>query len=70
MNAGDIVTSKLVTARPEAGVSMLARQLLNNKISAVPVVDNHGCLVGVISEADLPGRPPERSPRGWWLRLP
>ncbi len=69
MNAGDIVTSKLVTARPETGVSMLARQPLDNKISAMPVVDNQGCFVEIISEGDLLGRPSERSPPGSGLRL-
>jgi hypothetical protein len=29
MNASDIMTSKLMTARPETGVSMLARELLD-----------------------------------------
>lgn len=69
MNAADMMTRSVVTVRPDTGVSTLARLLLDNKISAVPVIDDQGHLVGIVSEGDLLGRPPAGSPRGWWLRL-
>jgi len=69
MNAGDIMTSKVVTVRPDTSVSTLARLLLDHKISALPVIDNEDRVIGIVSEGDLLGRPPRRSPRGWWLRL-
>jgi CBS-domain-containing membrane protein len=69
MNPADIMTRKVVTARPDTSVSAVARLLLDNKISAVPVIDDHDHVVGIISEGDLLGRPPLRSPRGRWLRL-
>ena len=69
MNAGDIMTSNVVTVRPDTSVSRLARLLLDNRISAVPVVDDQGRLVGIVSEGDLLGRPPRRSLRAWWLHL-
>ena len=69
MNGADIMTRKVVPARPDTSVSAVARLLLDNKISSVPVVDDHDHVVGIISEGDLLGRPPSRSPRGWWLRL-
>jgi CBS domain-containing protein len=69
MNASDIMTSKVVTVRPDTSVSTLARLLLDNKISAVPVIDKEDRVVGMVSEGDLLGRPSERSLRGRWLRL-
>lgn len=69
MNASDIMTSNVATARPDTSVSALARLLLDNKISSVPVVDDQDHVVGIVSEDDLLGRPPSASPRGWWLRM-
>jgi CBS domain-containing protein len=69
MNARDIMTSKVVTVRPDTSVSTLACLLLDNKISAVPVVDGEDHVIGIVSEGDLLGRPSKQSPRGWWLRL-
>jgi len=69
MKAADIMTHKVVTVRCDTAVSTLARLLLDSKISAVPVVDDQGHIVGIVSEGDLLGRPPAGSPRGWWLRL-
>jgi CBS domain-containing protein len=69
MNAADIMTREVVTVRPDTSVSAVAHLLRDKKISSVPVVDDHDHVVGIISEGDLLGRPPSRSPRGWWLRL-
>jgi CBS-domain-containing membrane protein len=68
MNANDIMTSAVVTVRPDASVSFLARLLLDDKISAVPVVDDHSSLAGIMNEGDLLGRA-SKNPKGWWLRL-
>jgi CBS domain-containing protein len=38
MNATDVMTSKVVTVRPDTSVGVLARLLVENKIRAVPVV--------------------------------
>jgi CBS domain-containing protein len=69
MKASDIMTSKVVTVRPDADLATLARLLLDNKISAAPVVDEEDHLIGIISEDDLLGLPPAQSLRAWWLRL-
>ena len=69
MNATDIMTTNVIAVSPDASVSTLARLLLDNKISAVPVVEEDGRVVGIVSESDLLGQPSSRSLRGWWLRL-
>jgi CBS domain-containing protein len=63
MNASDIVTSTVVTVSPDTSITTLARLLLDNKISAAPVVDEAGHVVGIVSEGDLLGRPSARSRR-------
>ena len=65
MHVADIMTRKVVTARPNTSVSAVAHLLRDNTISSVPVVDDHDHVVGIISEGDLLGWPPSRSPRGW-----
>ena len=47
------MTSPVVTVPPSASIKVVAEVLLNNRVSAAPVVDPHGHVLGVVSEADL-----------------
>ena len=69
MNAAEIMTKRVITARPDTNVGEIADLLLDHKVSAVPVIDNDRHVVGIVSEGDLLGHPPSGSPRAWWLRL-
>ena len=53
MKAADVMVSPVVTVGPECSVDDVAETLLENRISAVPVVANGGDLVGIVSEGDL-----------------
>jgi len=53
MRAREVMTSPVVTVPPEAAVKDVARVLLRHAISAVPVVNGDGRLVGIVSELDL-----------------
>lgn len=71
MQAKDVMTSPVVTVSPDASVTDVAKLLLERHISAAPVVDESGNLLGVVSEGDLMRRPEagtERRP-SWWLTL-
>jgi CBS domain-containing protein len=71
MQASDVMTTNVVTVRPETRVDEIARLLLERRISGVPVIDADGRLVGIVTESDLMRRPElgtERH-RGWWLRM-
>ena len=48
-----VMTSQVVTARPTSPFHELVRLLEQHHISALPVVDDSGRLVGIVSEADL-----------------
>lgn len=53
MKVSDVMTSSVVCIKPEATVLEAARLLLGERISALPVVDAAGKLVGILSEGDL-----------------
>ena len=49
----DLMTREVVTARETTPVKDVARLLVERRISGVPVVDDGGRILGVISEGDL-----------------
>jgi CBS-domain-containing membrane protein len=53
MRAADVMTTQLVTIRPDTLVADAARLLIETDVSALPVVDATGRLVGILSESDL-----------------
>ncbi len=72
MIARDIMTSKVIAVGPDTTVREIARVILDNRISAVPVVDEAGRPIGIVSEGDLVMRGPDsREPRrdSWIGRL-
>ncbi len=69
MIARDLMNSDIVTVTPDTSIRDVARTLLSHRISAVPVVDETGMLIGMVSEGDLVGRKrTERETKSeWWL---
>ncbi len=69
--AADVMTSAVVSVRPETSVRDVARLLLDAHISAVPVVGADGALIGMVSEGDLLGRSDGDRLAGqeWWLAI-
>jgi CBS domain-containing protein len=53
MKAGDVMTRDVVTVGPDTKVGEIVQLLLTRGISGVPVVDETGALVGVVSDGDL-----------------
>lgn len=51
--AGEIMTTPVVTVREGATVGQVAETLRRHRISGVPVVDDSGGVVGLVSEYDL-----------------
>lgn len=71
MKARDVMVAPVATVGENAMVRDVARLLIEKRISAVPVVDRNGRIVGIISEADLLHRPEAGTerPTSWWLSL-
>src|SRR5690606_29833949 len=71
MKARDVMVRNVVTVTPDAPVETVAKLLLERHISAAPVVDATGKLVGIVSENDLMRRPESGTERrrSWWLEM-
>jgi CBS domain-containing protein len=69
--AESIMTRTVVTAGPEDTVRTLGALFTKHGISAVPVCDRDGTLLGVVSEGDLmrPFGEANKLRRDWWLGL-
>lgn len=69
--AKDIMTSPVISVRPDSTVDEVADILLSHGISGVPVIDR-GELLGIVSEGDLIRRAEIGTAlrgRSWWLRF-
>jgi len=71
MKARDVMVSPVISVKPSCTVKEVAKTLLERRISAVPVVDDTGKLVGIVSEGDLMHRAEIGTQRrhSWWLRV-
>lgn len=69
MDARNVMTSPVVTAGPDTTVLEIVQLMLDNKISAVPILDEAGMLIGLVSEGDLMRRSEMGTARHppWWL---
>lgn len=69
MLARDVMISPVITVKPSTTVEEVAKLFLDKKISAAPVLDDTGKLVGIVSEADLLHRVEAGTERhrSWWL---
>ncbi len=71
MHAQEIMTKDVVTVSPDTPTPEIARRLLEHKVSAAPIVDSSGMVIGMVSEGDLIGRSDadREERRDWWLSL-
>jgi predicted transcriptional regulator len=53
ITAGDLMTAAVVAVAPEETVERAARLMYSHKVKRLPVIDEHGHLVGIISRADV-----------------
>jgi len=68
----DIMTSQVVTISAQSPIREVAQQMSQHGVSALPVVDSDGKLVGIVTEIDLitrhaPPRQPQYIPLLWGL---
>ena len=70
MKAKDIMTTPVVTVKPHTSLREVSTVLVDRGISAVPVVDQAGELVGIVSEADIVPLETASDPRSRILPVP
>jgi CBS domain-containing protein len=63
MRARDIMSSPVITVRPETGIKEAAGLLAGHGFTALPVVDDDDRLIGMVTEADLVRGRIARDPR-------
>jgi CBS domain-containing protein len=71
MDAFDVMTTAVIKVSPDASMQSIAELLLKHGVSAVPVLDENGELVGMVSEGDLLRFSEEdrENRRDWWLAM-
>jgi CBS domain-containing protein len=53
MKAKDVMTSPVVSIEPDASIWQAVRIMLQRHISGLPVIDQKGALVGIVTEGDF-----------------
>ncbi len=69
MRVGDVMTRRPVTIRPNRTLRDAGARMLEHKVSGLPVIDDTGRLVGIVTEADFVVQEAERDPatrRRWF----
>src|SRR5271169_3602828 len=68
MRAIDVMVRDVVTVRPDTDVADAIKLLAEHDVSALPVLDKEGNLIGMLSEADLIHRAEigTEKHRPWW----
>ena len=71
LSARDLMTAEIVTSPPETPVAALIRLFTDRGVSAVPITDASGTLLGIVTESDLVRRlaDEDEQPAGWLARL-
>ncbi len=69
MDAADLMITEVVSISPEMEVSEVARLLLTQRITALPVIDDNDHVIGMVSEADLMRRSECERGQHSWLSL-
>lgn len=68
MKVADVMVTGVLSVGPDASVREIASMMLERRISGLPVVDQEGRIVGIVSEGDLIRRPEigtDHAPAGW-----
>jgi len=63
MRAHQLMTRKVISVAPDSTIAEAAKLMLKNHVSGLPVVDDEGALVGIVSEGDFLRRSELGTPR-------
>lgn len=53
LTAGDIMTTEIHTVHMDTEINALAKTFVEHNVNALPVVDDEGVLVGMVTQTDL-----------------
>jgi CBS domain-containing protein len=63
MRAHQLMTRRVISVTPESTIVEAAKLMLKNHVSGLPVVDDEGAIVGIVSEGDFLRRSEIGTPR-------
>jgi CBS-domain-containing membrane protein len=68
LTAADVMTTAVITVKPEMPIHEIAKLLCDHHISGVPVIGDEQRLLGIVSEGDLIGHAQlaGEQRRSWW----
>jgi CBS domain-containing protein len=66
MKVYEVMTRDVITARPDTPIHEAAQLMTTYGVSGLPVVDDRGAVIGILSEGDLILRQRPREPAPWW----
>ena len=52
MRATDVMSTPVVAAGPRITVQHVARMMINHRVSGIPIIEEDGQLIGIITEGD------------------
>ena len=53
MEVSEVMHSPVITISPGERLSEAVKQMIDNRIGGLPVLDNNGQIVGILTETDL-----------------
>ena len=53
MKATDVMSTPVIAAGPQITVQHVARMMINHRVSGIPIIEEDGRLIGIITEGDL-----------------
>lgn len=71
MKAEDVMTHCVISITPDASIAEAIARMISHEVSGMPVIDDHGRLVGMITEGDFLRRAETgtEGPRRRWVEL-
>jgi CBS-domain-containing membrane protein len=69
MRVAEVMTTEVLTVKPDTSLKQVAELLTRCGISGLPVVDAEGQVIGVVSEADIILKERRRRKPGFWRRV-
>lgn len=63
------MTKDVVTVNPDSNIIKIVKAILKHKIHSVPVVDEKGAVIGIVSEKDLFTKEPSSDYLPLWIDL-
>jgi len=66
MRVRDSMTRDVITVTPTTPIHEVASLMANHGVSGLPVLDEKGSVVGIVTEADLLVRQKPRTRTSWW----